>query len=363
MRLKTKVLIVGGGPGGAIAAKVLAENKADVILLEKKFSFQKPCGGGITTYAFNEFGIPTTAIKKNVEKIRIISPKGESLNISLKGENLAIVKRGEFDNILRKQAEKNGAHVMEGEFISLNEKKYYISEIIKEGVQSQIESEFLVAADGINSKVRRSLGMKLPSCMYTIVEYIKGLQTESCEFWFGSSHAPHFYSWIFPADEGISLGTGCIDQKKIKLFFERFKERTGINNKGYEMIYRIPIWKGDIYNIGKILFAGDSAGQVLPFTYEGIYYAMKSGELAARAIIESKVENYKKMWKSKFYRRFTLMEKLKSYFLKDDVSAERMIEIHRDTKIQEASMKLWINKDTSKGSLLSYIKLFGKFLS
>lgn len=363
MVFKTKVLVVGGGPAGATAAKVLSENGLDVILLEKNFSFQKPCGGGMPTLAFNEFNIPETAIKKKVGKIKIVSPKGETLEISLGGENLAIVKRGEFDNILRKQAEKYGARVIEGEFISLKEEKPYRSEITIGGVQYQIESEYLIAADGINSKVRRSTGIRPPLCMYAIVEHIKGLQTENCEFWFSSSHAPNFYSWIFPAADGISLGTGCLEQKKIKFFFERFKERNGIKYKGSEMIYRIPIWEGDVYNLGKVLFVGDSAGQVLPLTYEGIYYAMKSGELAARAIIEGRVENYRKIWKAKFYKRFVLMDRLKSYFLKDDASAERMFKIHKDAKIQKASLKLWINKDSSKGSLLSYINLFGKFLS
>jgi geranylgeranyl reductase len=363
MNLKTKVLVVGGGPAGATAARVLAENGLDIILLEKNFSFRKPCGGGVTTYAFNEFGIPRTAIKKEVEKIRIISPKGESLDIPLRGESLAIVERGEFDNILRKQAEKKGAHVIEGEFLSLKGQRRYRSETMTGGVQCAIESEYLIAADGINSRVRRSLGMKLLPCLYAIIEHIQGLQAESCEFWFGFSHAPTFYSWTFPATDGISIGTGCLEPKKIKLFFERFKERKGINHSGYEMISRIPMWKGDIYNVGNIVFAGDSAGQVLPLTYEGIYYAMKSGELAARAIIEGRVENYKKIWKSTFYKRFVLMDKLKSYFLKDDASAERLFEMHKNAKIQEASLRLWINKDTAKGSLLSYINLFGKFLS
>ena len=38
---------------------------------------------------------------------------------------------------------------------------------------------------------------------------------------------------------------------------------------------------------GRVLLAGDAGGFVNGFTAEGIYYAMVSGELAARAIIQS----------------------------------------------------------------------------
>ena len=117
-----------------------------------------------------------------------------------------------------------------------------------------------------------------------------------------------------------------------------------------------------MYNKNKILFAGDSAGQVLPLTYEGIYYAMKAGDFAARAIIENRVDNYKKMWRSGFQKRFMLMSALRDHFLKDDASAGRLVAMHRRPEIQEASLKLWIMKDNSRTSLASYVRLFGKLL-
>ena len=141
---------------------------------------------------------------------------------------------------------------------------------------------------------------------------------------------------------------GAFEAGKINSLFERFRKRTGILSEGKKRIYRVPVWKGDLYNRGKILFAGDSAGQVLPLTYEGIYYAMKAGELAAMAIIEGNVNNYKKMWKDRFQKRFTLMDKLRNYFLKDDASAEKLVAYHRRPEIQEASLHLWLRKDGGK---------------
>ncbi len=119
MRLSTKVLVIGGGPAGATAAACLAERGLDVILLEKNPSFVKPCGGGLSLSAFDKLHIPETVIRKKVNGIRIVSPKGKTLDIDLKGGGLAIVQRGDFDRVLRKKAEDRGARVIKGEFLTI----------------------------------------------------------------------------------------------------------------------------------------------------------------------------------------------------------------------------------------------------
>jgi len=362
MKLRAKVLVIGGGPAGAIAARFLAEYGIDVLLLERNLSFVKPCGGAVALSAFDELGIPKTTIKREVKCIRIISPKGKGLDIALKGGNLAIIERQEFDNALRRKAEEYGVKVIEGEFSRIVTGKFYEVEAKIADSKAGIVSEYIIAADGVNSRVRTALGIRPSRSFFTASEHITGSKTDLCEFWFGSFHAPLAYSWVFPATEGISIGTGCFEPGKINLFFERFKTRKGIVSNGRKRIYRIPIWKGDLYNKDNVIFIGDAAGQVMPLTYEGIYYAMKAGEFAAKAIIEKKANNYRKMWTNRFQKRFVLMEKLRNFFLKDDESAERLVALHRRPEIQEASLSLWIRKNRGTEGLLDYIRFFGKFL-
>jgi geranylgeranyl diphosphate/geranylgeranyl-bacteriochlorophyllide a reductase len=226
----------------------------------------------------------------------------------------------------------------------------------------EIVSDYIIAADGVNSRVRASLGIKPLPALLTASATVKGPDAEFCEFWFGASQAPYSYSWAFPTQEGLSVGTGTLDPKKINLLFEKFLQRSGMVYSGKKQIYKIPVWQGVLFNRHNVLFAGDAAGQVLPLSYEGIYYAMKAGELAARAVSEGKAGHYKKMWKGRFQKRFMLLDKLKNYFLKNDDSAERLIALHQRPEIQKASLLLWLRKDTKKQSLLNYIRLFGKFL-
>jgi geranylgeranyl reductase len=360
MRLSTNVLVIGAGPAGATAAKVLSKNGRDVILLERNLSFVKPCGGGLYINAFDEFGIPESIIQKKVGVIRLVSPAGKKVDIDLKGSSLTIVGRGEFDRELRRQAEACGAKIIEGEFADVSGNKQYTVEASAGIDRYEITADYIIAADGVNSRMRTALGIKPVRAFFTMSEKIQGMSADCCEFWFGTYHAPLSYSWVFPWNRGISIGTGGYEQGRIKSLFERFRERKGIQTEGEKSVYRIPVWTGDLYNKSKILFAGDSAGQVLPLTYEGIYYAMKAGEFAARAIIENKVDNYKKMWRSKFQKRFMLMNALKDYFLKDDASAERLVALHGRPEIREASLRLWTMKGGGKSNLMSYIRFFGK---
>lgn len=352
------MLVIGGGPAGSIASRFLGREEIETILIEKDLSFKKPCGGGIPSIAFKELSIPEDTIKRLVNQMKIVSPSGVVLDIPLKGGAIAIVDRSEFDSTLRQEAKREGAQILQGEFIRfIDTGKRIISEVLINGERAYIRADYVIAADGVNSKARLSLGLGLNPSFITLSEKVEG-NTDSCEFWLGSNHAPRVYSWVFPTINGLSVGTGVTGSLNVRVALQRFLTRSQIKGNNKVRGYKIPLWRGDIFNRGNILFAGDAAGQVMPLSFEGIYYAMKAGELAAEAITTGKVSNYKRLWKGTFHKRFLLMRLLWEYFLKDDIRAEKLVELLKRPELQEASMRLWLRKDLSQKSLLSYIRHF-----
>ena len=50
-----KVAVLGGGPAGSFAAERLARAGLETVILDEKLAWEKPCGGGITFKAYNEY--------------------------------------------------------------------------------------------------------------------------------------------------------------------------------------------------------------------------------------------------------------------------------------------------------------------
>ena len=169
------------------------------------------------------------------------------------------------------------------------------------------------------------------------------------------------------------MGTGTVstDSRAVKVFLDRFIERRGLSDgrgsgEGDGQVslraYKIPFWQDDLYRRGRVLFVGDAAGQVMPMSYEGIYYAMKSGEFAARAILKGKMRDYRALWRKKFSKSFFINKRLWEYFLKDDERADTLFQLLKRPQVQCAAIDLWLKKVVKKETFLSYISLFKEFL-
>lgn len=359
--LSAKVLVIGGGPAGSIAARTLAETGIDTLLIEKNLSYVKPCGGGIPSTAFDELRIPKNLIKKQVENIRVISPKGRVAEFPLKGGFVAIVERGEFDRGLRDEAKRAGAEVIEARFVKFisTDKNTVLTEAVIGNEQVRIVSDYVIASDGAGSKAVALLKGRAQESVFTLSAKIKNQDCSACEFWLGD-HAPGFYSWVFPSSEGISAGTGGLRPEQLAKNLKTFLKRRALQEADSLHGYKIPIWNGRLFRAGRVLFAGDSAGQVMPFTFEGIYYAMKSGSFAAQAIAERRIDNYKKLWQERFRQRFIFMKGLWRTVLRNSILMEKFVAMHQEASVQEIASRLWLDKSSQKRSLIDYIKLLTK---
>ncbi|HTZ17928.1 MAG TPA: geranylgeranyl reductase family protein [Dissulfurispiraceae bacterium] len=368
--LRTAVLVVGGGPAGATAARFLADAGIDAIIAERDISYIKPCGGGIPSGGVREFDLPEEIIKRKIYKIVIVSPKNRRIEIQLKSGHICITERGALDATLRRIAMEKGASLIEGEFCGFDKDNgTYISSVRKKNDELlKIRSDYIIASDGITFGVGRKCGMQKPEFLYTISTHLRPFSADACEFWFGTAHASNFYSWLFPSDGTASVGTGSCNPVQLHTLLNNFLRRrfdfgTGdlsdICSIERPRVFPIPAWRGKPLAFGNILFLGDAAATAMPVTYEGIYYAMKSGQFAALAIRNKKPALYPKLWDDRFGRRFSVMNKFKDRFFRNDESIERWVGIHRSPAVQELALKLWLQKESGPRQLADYLKAFG----
>ena len=381
--IRVHTLVVGGGPAGSTAARFLASRGIETLLVERDLSYVKPCGGAIPSYALQELGIPAHVVRRQVGRIRIVPPRSEDLVITFPEGHLCITERGTFDRVLREMAAEAGAVIEESAFTGFEQRDGTVVSLIRRRSTKEtirVRSDYVVACNGITNSTGSSLALRRKPVIYTMSTHLAhtggaalpGYDAECCEFWFGADHASNLYSWVFPSLDFASIGTGSPDAGQLGQLFERFLRRR-FGSREAEVsaeslfpsrkVFPIPLWDRSVLSFGNILFAGDAAGTVMPVTYEGIYYAMKSGELAAMAIADGNPRIYRTLWDERFRRRFTVMRMIKGSFFKSERHIEKWVALHRKPEIQDLAIRLWLRKETGSRGLATYVKAFRQILA
>ena len=351
------ILIVGGGPAGATAAKYLSKAGFKTLLIQRNLNFKKPCGGGIRLDAFKKFDLEEKIVKNLISSITLVH-KEEKIKIDISKNPIAIVDRKEFDSYLRDLAKNKGCEIWEATFLDLKVFKDYIeTTILKNQKKIKIRSSYLIAADGVNSKTRKIVNKDRADYKLTHYADIFSKTFTTCEFHFGSKIAGRIYAWAFPHANGANIGT-IADKKE---YFQNFVKVLDINENIKIKGYKIPNFKNPLFYKSRVFFVGDAAGLVLPFTYEGIYYAMDSGKMVAQ-ILSKKLnpKEYEKRWKREYLKKFQTLSALQKIFLYNDLTIKIMMRLFRNPKIQKEIIKLWLSKRDLDINFKFFLKVFKK---
>ncbi len=336
--LETDVLVVGGGPAGATTAKYLSLAGVKNILVQRNFNFKKPCGGGIRLDAFDTFEIDKTLIEKEVHELNLVH-KRQKISIDISQTPIAIVDRVKFDTALREHAKNAGTDVYEAAFVSLEIfESYVISTIKKDDVYIKIKSNSVVAADGVNSKLRKQVNNDTVSATMTHYCDITSQNYRSCTFHVGEQVAQKNYAWAFPHAKGSNIGV--VAEHKC---LEVLKKDLSLQESTKDLGYKIPNYDTMLFYKKRVFFVGDSASQVLPFTYEGIYYAMGAAKILADVLINKELPSiYEKRWKEKYAKKFDTLLKLQKLFLYNDFTIRIMMRLYQNPSIQKQMVLLWL---------------------
>ena len=312
--LSTDVVIVGAGPAGSAAAIDLVRKGIKVILLDKAvFPRDKCCGDGLTTDALrilDELGLSPESIANwnAVTDAVIYSPKGRKATLPLpsgKGQFAAIAPRVELDYQLVNLAVDEGAELLSPlGFSDLEQFEDHLKILTTNG--TTILARYLIAADGMWSSVRKATKSgieKYRGDWHAFRQYFSntGPNAQHLTVWFEPDLLPG-YVWLFPLPgQRANVGFGILrdHNHRVKDMGRLWKDilaRPHVRevlgkqatpegtHKAWPIPTRMPEFK---LSDKRVLFTGDAIGVADPMTGEGIAQALRSGRLAASALIKS----------------------------------------------------------------------------
>lgn len=317
-----RVAIVGAGPAGAHLSCRLSQAGCEVLLFDAREAWEKPCGGGVTSKALGEFPFlrEAQAPKQMVSALRLLTARGREVRLAPR-RDFAIFSRTELARLMRRRAVEAGA-ALHCARVERTERRAGRWEIRTAG--GVHAADFLVGADGAASVLRRRFGVRFPASDFGYalgwhvrpapaapqveIQYLAGLSG---------------YLWAFPRTDHLSYGIvtryGEASPGRLKAILLDFIAASDarlaeeLRAVGGRATPRASFYAAMIPALGPASWdrlaasnwaggwalAGDAAGFADPVTGEGIYYAIKSADLLARALLGDP-GRYEELWRAEF---------------------------------------------------------------
>lgn len=316
-------LIIGGGPGGSAAATFLARAGKRALVLEKEHFPRFHIGESLLPYnqpIFEEMGVlPTLEAAGFTRKFGAQFHLGNSskrLKLTFRNgcftrSQMAFqVERAKFDDILLKHARSCGAEVREGWTVTkvTNETGGVSLEARDEkGETKQFHGSFLIDASGRGNLTANQQGLRVNYPKFkklALFAHFEDVKTDT-----GSKAGDILivrledkWFWLIPlSPTKVSVGL-VLDQEEFaraqippsELFAQVWQSSSEMRARMSDAKCVTPFQATSDFSyrnrrlIGpRLLRVGDAAGFIDPIFSSGVYVAMYSGRIAARAITDS----------------------------------------------------------------------------
>ena len=326
------VAVVGAGPAGSSAARIIAESGIRCMVLDRRSRIGVPvqCGELIPTVReisdlfphsktmLQVADVPKDIVVNSTRKIRLVSPRGHSFEFPFEAN---IIDRDRFDQHLADKAEDAGAEFQLNSVVEDRSKKNILKVRGKENVTCAI----VIGADGPKSVIAQSIGnsYSVPNRdLSTSLQYqMNGISVDPSivEMHFGEQIAPGGYAWIIPKGDGVAnVGIGmrrnhANPNTHLREYLDYFVRKNPFVTPRLKgaCIQRIV---GAIIPMGgpvartwtnNVLLTGDSAGHVMASNGGGIPTALCGGKIAGQVVVdyfkkESPLSVYEKRWMNEF---------------------------------------------------------------
>jgi digeranylgeranylglycerophospholipid reductase len=339
------VIVVGAGPAGSSAAAAAAAEGMSVLLLEEHETVGVPlqCAEGLsrsTIDGYLDIKPEWTAAELKGSVAR--GPDGDEFTIEYPGVGW-VLNRKVFDPALAVIARDRGAVLKMGaRVVGLDAGNVIVKESIKDG--KKYGYRFLIAADGISSKVGKWLGIdtrlslnEIEVCAQYKVENIK-VKDGYTYLIFGRSYAPGGYAWIFPtsvnsANVGLGISPlqtkasarGLLDEWVMREFPEAVIKERIFGGVPAKVMKRFS---------GKDFFLiGDAARFTDPLSGAGIANGIKSGVIAgvsAASRLRGKKDTFERDIKHEILKEVSFHKKVReAYFKLSDEDYVKIFKVGR----------------------------------
>jgi len=400
VEMKYRVAVVGGGPSGACAAEVLAqEPNIETYIFERKMDNAKPCGGAIPLCMIEEFGLPAEIIDRKVRKMKMISPSNREVDIgeTLKDdEYIGMTRREILDGYLRNRAVEYGATPINALVTKIDcpadddaTGRYTISyspnDEGKKAPTKQLEVDVIIGADGANSRVAKAIDAGEYNFAIAFQERIKisdeqmNFYEDLAEMYVGDDVSPDFYGWVFPKYDHVGVGTGTVvNRPAIKEYQDATRARAGDKIAGGKIIkveaHPIPEHYRPRRVRNRAVLVGDAAGYVTKCSGEGIYFAAKSGRMAGEAVVQAMKggtalptqtdleQAYIKPYDALYGPTYTVLDLLQKVFYSSNAAREAFVDMCESKYVQQVTFDSYLYKKVQGNNPIDDIKLlFGTF--
>ena len=284
-----RVAILGGGPAGAFAAERLASAGLDVLVFDEKLAWEKPCGGGLTYKAYSQypFLIENSTPKRLITETILAAPHGGEVSLKL-DDPLLIYSRLDLNRMLLERAERAGAQIEKARVLEMS--RYGRGWRLRTS-SGTAHADYCIVATGARNALPE-VGTKLTAAdtMPALGYYVPGDQTH-----IDIQFLPRLegYIWVFPRCGHLSVGICGKGEpaSSLRKRLEQYLTQRGMAWKGAAFYsHLLPSLDAASWEKNRVagegwMAVGDAAGLVDPVTGEGLYYAIRSADLAARALL------------------------------------------------------------------------------
>ncbi|MCQ2069863.1 MAG: NAD(P)/FAD-dependent oxidoreductase [archaeon] len=269
------VTIVGGGPAGTLAARLIAASGRSVTVMEEHSSIGEPlhCAGVVTSRTIDGLGLRPTVLN-SLTGADVVLPNDDVLELKRSIPLAYAVDRVDLDRRLAEAAVDAGAELQ-------CDCKYLEHTVSETGVTvktsvGETKSELLVGADGHASRIAKSIpdndARELVVGLQVELDYASDEQ-DRLRLFVGNSIAPGFFAWQIPLGDTTRFGLAISSGKGTPSEYMGYLlKKLGIENKTRLNTYGgvIPIGGRKTVYGDRLMLIGDAAGQIKPVSGGGL---------------------------------------------------------------------------------------------